>query len=518
MIRFWSVESDPAGQGRIAGAKPVAVLDIGSNSVRLVVYERLSRALTVLYNEKSASTLGRGVAQTGVLADASMAHALKAIRRFALVCRLMEVGEIHAFATSAVRESRNGGDFTGKVEEIIGVPVRVLSGTEEAHFAALGVVSGMPDFAGIVGDLGGGSLELAVVRGRKDYFGETHELGVIRLQDDSGMSPAKAAEIVRERLANSEVIGREGLKVFAAIGGTWRALAKLHQTRCGYPLHMVQDYEVAVSDILPLCNALVAGAGQKDDKKIMAGMETVSSARKGLLPYGAAVLAEILRAGAYEKVVFSALGVREGYLYARLEDDEQDDDPLLDACKEISLLRSRSPEFAEDIIAGSAELLALIGIEETSEDRRLREAACYISDIGWRAHPDYRGEQSIDMIAFSDIVGIGHAGRAFLAQTIAYRYMGFKQKSASKKLLSLAGERLSDRARLIAAYFRVAYPLAAAMPGILPRTWFTVRKKTLVLNLPSDLAFLDGDRMRSRQRQLALEAGFKSGTIVVDGQ
>lgn len=515
MIRFWSVESDPAGQGRIAGAKPVAVLDIGSNSVRLVVYERLARALTVLYNEKSAATLGRGVAQTGLLSEASMASALKAIRRFALVCRLTEAGETHVLATSAVRESSNGPDFVKQVEEIIDVPVRVLTGAEEAHYAALGVVSGMPDFAGIVGDLGGGSLELAMVRGRKDYYGETHELGVIRLQDDSNMSPGRAAEIVRERLKGSDVIARNEHKTFAAIGGTWRALAKLHQMRCKYPLHMVQDYEVAVGDILPLCDALIAMPHEKGKKSSIEGIEDVASGRRALLPFGAAVLSEILRAGGFERVVFSALGVREGYLYDRLNEDEQDDDPLIEACKEVSLLRSRAPEFADDIIAGSAELLAIAGIEETADERRLREAACYISDIGWRAHPDYRGEQSIDMIAFSDIVGIGHPGRAFLAQTIAYRYMGFKQKSASGKLLSLAGQTFSSRARIIAAYFRVAYPLAAAMPGILPQTWFTVKKKTLVLNLPADLAFLDGERMRGRQQQLAKEAGFKTGTIEV---
>jgi exopolyphosphatase/guanosine-5'-triphosphate,3'-diphosphate pyrophosphatase len=139
-----------------------------------------------------------------------------------------------------------------------------------------------------------------------------------------------------------------------------------------------------------------------------------------------------------------------------------------------------------------------------------------MSDIGWRAHPDYRGEQSIQMVAFSDIVGIDHGGRAFLAQTLAFRYMGFKQKSASAKLLELAGSELGQRARLIAAYFRVAYPLTAAMPGILPRTRLSVDGKTLVLHLPADLAFLDGDRMRGRQRQLALEAGLKEGTIRVD--
>ena len=153
------------------------------------------------------------------------------------------------------------------------------------------------------------------------------------------MSPARAVNIVRERLANRGD-RREPLETFAAIGGTWRALARLHQARCKYPLHMVQHYEVPVSDILPLCDALV------EDRKQVAGMDTVASARRGLLPYGAAVLAEILRAGGFKTVVFSALGVREGYLYDRLEDEERDGDPLIEACKEISVLRSRAPEFA----------------------------------------------------------------------------------------------------------------------------------------------------------------------------
>lgn len=513
MIRFWSLESDPAGQGRLSGAKPVAVLDIGSNSVRLVVYERLTRALTVLYNEKSASTLGRGVAASGRLADTSMASALKAIRRFAMVCRMTEVGEIFAFATSAVREAENGPEFARAVESVIGVPVRVLSGAEEAHFAAYGLVSGMPQFKGIVGDLGGGSLEFAMVDHGHDTGGETHELGVIRLQDDSQMKPAGAAGIVRERLKRSKLLAPGRYGSFAAIGGTWRALAKLHQTRCNYPLHMVQDYTVAVADILPLCDALIEGNG---DKKLVKGIETVSGSRKDLLPYGAAVLAEVLRAGEFKEVVFSALGVREGYLYDRLSDEDKAIDPLLQAAEEISQLRSRAPDFAHDLIGGSAELFGLLGVEETAQEETLREAACFISDIGWRAHPDYRGEQSIQMIAFSDIVGLDHAGRAFLARTLAFRYMGFKQKSASAKLLELAGPNLGQRARLIAAYFRVAYPLTAAMPGILPRSHFSAAGKTLVLHLPTDLAFLDGDRMRGRQHQLAIEAGFKDGTIQID--
>lgn len=512
MIRFWSIESDPAGQGRLAGARPVAVLDIGSNSVRLVVYERHARALTVLYNEKSSSTLGRGVAASGRLAEASMAKALKAIQRFALVCKLTEAGEVHVIATSAVREAENGPDFVKAVEAIIPSQVRVLSGPEEAHYAALGVVAGMPEFEGVVGDLGGGSLELAVVTDHRDISGETHALGVIRLQDDTDLNCDKAADIVKERLGQSDILQQEGFETFCAIGGTWRALAKLHHTRRKYPLHMIQDYEAPASDIIALCEEIVAAV---KGKKSVAGMDAVSGSRRDLLPFGAAVMAEVLRQGKFQRVVFSALGVREGYLYDLLSETDRNIDPLLQATEEMSLLRSRAPEFATDLIRGSTQLFAAIGIEETAEEERLRKAACYISDIGWRAHPDYRGEQSVDMIAFSGFVGVGHPGRAFLAQTLAFRYMGLKQKSASSKLLDLAGPALTRRARLIGAYFRVAYPMAASMPGIVPRTQFSVQGKTLVLHLPADLAFLDGERLGGRHSQLAAEAGFKDGRIVI---
>lgn len=505
MIRVWSIESDPAGQGRIAGAQPVAVLDIGSNSVRLVVYERHARALTVLYNEKSASTLGRGVAATGKLADVSMDRALRALRRFDLVCRLMDAGPIYAIATSAVREASNGPEFALAVEEIIGVPVRVLTGEEEAHFTALGLVAGLPDFEGIVGDLGGGSLELAAVTSGKDISGETFGLGVIRLQDDSEMSLTSARAIARTRLETSHILKGSKANTFGAIGGTWRALAKLHQTRHKYPLHMVQGYAVPATEILALCEEL------SGESKL--NLDDVSGGRRDLLPYGAAVLAEVLRQGGFEEVVFSALGIREGYLYDLLDENSKAIDPLLQSTEEMSLLRSRAPDFAHDLIAGTHALFDLIGIGETPYEARLREAACYISDIGWRAHPDYRGEQSVDMVAFSDIVGIGHPDRAFLAQTLAYRYMGIKKKSASGKLLNLAGAKLTRRARLIGAYFRVAYPLAAAMSGILPRTHFTVSGKSLVLKLPSDLAFLDGEHLRGRMKHLATEAGFKSAKI-----
>ncbi len=510
MNQYWGVDADPTAQGRLKGARPVAVLDIGSNSVRLVVYERHARSLTPLYNEKTACALGRGLAQTGKIAYENIDRALTAIQRFALVSRLMRVGTMHILATSAVREASNSKAFVDAVEEIMGAKVTVLSGSEEAHFAALGAISGMPGFVGVVGDLGGGSLELSSIADGADSTGETHELGVIRLQDDSEISPSKAQAIANKRLKKSRLMDGQGGS-FCAIGGTWRSLAKVHQVLREYPLHMVQHYNVKASDMLKLCEDIVAATAAN---KPYTGSEHVSSGRRDLVPYGAAVMIEVLKAGKFDNVVFSALGVREGYLYGLLDDAERAVDPLMQTAEQMSVLRSRSPAHAEDLIDFSAGFLTTLGITETAEELRLRKVACYLADIGWRGHPDYRGEQAVDMVAYGSATGVDHPGRAFLAEVLAVRYMGLKQKSMSQSLLALSGSAMSARARLLGAAFRVAYPMSAAMPGVLPRVSFSVDKGILKLHLPTDLAFLDGEHLRGRLDQLAGVVGIKLTDVV----
>jgi exopolyphosphatase/guanosine-5'-triphosphate,3'-diphosphate pyrophosphatase len=509
--QLWGHDADPTAQGRIQGAKPVAVLDIGSNSVRLVVYERHARSLTPLYNEKSACALGRGLAQTGRLAYENIDRALTAIQRFALVTRLMKAGEVYVLATSAVRDASNSKAFVDAVEATMNAHVSVLSGEEEAHYAALGVVAGIPDFTGVVGDLGGGSLELSAIARGHDARGETHALGVIRLQDDSSRTPAKAREVARDRLAKSELLRAKPGGRFCAIGGTWRSLAKMHQVLRDYPLHMVQHYIAKAGDIAKLCDEIVDATAAG---KPMPGGEHVSSSRKDLMPYGAAVLAEVLRAGKFDSVLFSALGVREGYLYGQLPPEEQAVDPLLQGAEEISILRSRSPAHANDLIEFTGDFLAAIHVSETPPEERLRRVACYLSDIGWRGHPDYRGEQSVDLVAYGSLAGVDHPGRAFLAEALAVRYMGLKHKSMSQSLMALAGPAANMKARLLGAIFRVAYPMSAAMPGVLPRAHFSLENGRLRLHLPADLAFLAGEHLEGRLEQLAGVAGIKASEIV----
>jgi exopolyphosphatase / guanosine-5'-triphosphate,3'-diphosphate pyrophosphatase len=510
LTQFWGVDADPTAQGRIKGARPVAVLDIGSNSVRLVVYERHARALTPLYNEKSACALGRGMAKTGKLAEASMEQAIEAIKRFALVARMMRVGKVHILATSATREASNREQFVAAVEAVMEAPVNVLSGEQEAHFAALGAAAGIPGFSGVVGDLGGGSLELSRIAAGADTNGESFELGAIRLQDDSDGSPSRAAELVRTKLKASILSQVEPGTRFAAIGGTWRSLAKLHQILVNYPLHMVQDYVVPAADMIAFCEDIVSA----DSLKNYPGSGDASNSRRELVPFGAAAMAEVLKAGKFESVVFSALGVREGYLFGLLDDREKAIDPLIQGAEELSTLRSRSPAHANDLIEFTGQYLAATGTAEEVSEKRLREVSCLLADIGWRAHPDYRGPQSVDLVAYGSLTGVDHPGRSFLAQVIAVRYDGLKTKSALD-LASLGSAALTARARLIGALFRVAYPMTAAMPGILPRISFALEKKTLVLHLPADFAFLNGDHLRNRLRQFAEEAGHEGSRVQV---
>ena len=494
----------------LTDAEPIGVLDIGSNSIRLVVYERHARWLTPLHNEKASAALGRGVAATGRIAEEGIARALRAIRRFALIAKLMEVGTVHILATSAVRDAANGAEFAAAVKKIMGAPVRVLSGAEEAHFAALGVVAGMPDFKGVVGDLGGGSLEFSQVSDGTDSPGETYDLGAIRLQDDSEGLIEKSAAIARERLGQSAVLATQQNGVFCAIGGTWRALAKLHQTRTGYPLHMVQNYTIPVSEIIDLCERLVRSA---QTKKSLTGMYSVGASRRDLLPFGAAVLWEVLKMGQFSSVVFSALGVREGFLYGLLDPSEQSVDPLLKAAWEMSHLRARSSEHAQELVAFTQKgLMAACGTED-KKSARLRIAACLLSDIGWRGHRDYRGEQSVNLVAYSSMIGIDHPGRAYLAEVLAVRYMGLKHESDSAHLFKLAGIEASAKARRLGALLRLAYTLSAGMPGVLPRARLVREGHTLVLELPEKTAFLAGDRVKVRLTQFSSIADVKSTSI-----
>ena len=483
--------------GRLAIGKPVAIVDIGSNSVRLVAYEGLSRALTPLFNDKLLAGLGRGVATTGKLPQDGVTKALGALRRFRTLCDIMEIGDVHVIATAAARDASNGKQFLAAAREAIGVPIELLSGKREAELAALGVVSGFFKPDGVSGDLGGGSLELNEVKGAKLGRGVTLPLGGLALTDMSGKSPKRAVKIVREALADCKPLDNLRGRSFYAIGGTWRALARLHMRQRNYPLNVMHGYVIPARDAADFA-ALV----ERVSTDALIAIESVSAARRPLLAYGAVVLDEIIRRSKPRDIIVSALGVREGLLFERLDAAQRRLDPLIAAARDLNVLRSRAPRHGEELCVWTDSFMRSTHFEETEEEKRLRHAACLLADIGWRAHPDYRGEQSLNIIANAAFGGIDHAGRAYLALATSYRHLG-PDADVSPAIRTLATARILDRAHILGAAMRVGYLLSAAMPGVLPTTPMRCTKNKLLLTVPRKLGDLVNDRMHGRLKQMA---------------
>lgn len=488
--------------GRLQLGPTIGVIDIGSNSVRLVVYEALTRSPTPIFNEKALCGLGRNVQTSGRLADDAVARALASIRRFRALCTQLRVGELHILATAAVRDAKNGPDFVAACEAICGVPLQLLSGRDEAAYAALGVVSGMYQPNGIVGDLGGGSLELVDVRGGAIGTGITLPLGGLALQDTSGQSVKKAERIAAKLVGKVDLLKKGRGQTFYAVGGTWRSLAKLHMAQRGYPLNVMHGYALTGKEIADFCYLV---SRQPTDS--ISRIDVVAESRRPLLAYGALVLEAVVRAARIERVVISVTGVREGLLYSLLDPEEQTADPLIAAARELCLLRSRSPRHGEELIAWTDRFMQVAHLEESAEEQRLRHAACLLADIGWRAHPDYRGEQSLNIIAHANFVGVDHPGRAYLALASFYRHEGLLDEFMSPRIRELVGVRLLDRARILGAAMRVAYLVSAAMPGALPRAPLRVEDRRLVLTLAGDLSGLAGDRLSNRLRTLGRLVG-----------
>ncbi|MCF3934500.1 Ppx/GppA family phosphatase [Acuticoccus sp. M5D2P5] len=489
-------------RGRRMGSGVVGVVDVGSNSVRLVLYEHACRAPTVLFNEKVLAALGEGLAETGRISDEAMERALAAIRRFMAIVKAASVQDVTIVATAAARDASNGPDFIREIEAISGIGVRVLDGSEEATMAANGVLCGFWRADGLVGDLGGGSLELIDLTEANLGAGESFPLGTLRLKGDAKNNLPRGVAILEETLGASRQLPLLAGRPFYAVGGTWRSLVRLHMAETDYPISIMHHYSVDAAEMSEFCARLL-----RDGLDTMSHAGVVSKGRRPLLPWGAAALQTIIRQGRPTSIVASALGVREGLLYSTLGEAEKRRDPLLLATEELALLRSRSPQHSAELVEWSGAVFRALGIEESEDEQRLRVAACLLSDIGWRAHPDYRGDQALAIVSNAALYGVDHAGRGFLALVLHDRYGGLADPSGQHSADILCSKALQERARFLAAAFRIAYVLSPGVPGILPRTRVEWDGKDFVLYLPRDLAAIEGERPLRRMRQFAKQIG-----------
>lgn len=493
------VESE--AQGRLPGIAPVSVVDIGSNSIRLVVYEGLSRSPTILFNEKVLCGLGKGIALTGKMDEESVRRALAALHRFKALSTQARASTMFVLATAAAREASNGPEFIHQAETILGRHIRILSGEEEARFSALGVISGFFNPDGIAGDLGGGSLELIDIKGKEMGKGITLPLGGLRLSEYAGGLVQKARTFARRHVKTARLLEKGAGRTFYAVGGTWRNIAKLHMEISKYPLHMMQGYEVPFDTMMQFLDQVAESRDSKEP-----ALQAVSRHRRSLLPFGAVAMKEVLSEMKPSVISFSGQGVREGYLFSLLSEHEQKRDPLLSAAGELAILRARSPEHARELAEWTGHMMPLFGVQETDEESRYRQAACLLADISWRAHPDYRGLQALNIIAHSSFVGISHPGRAFIALANYYRFEGLHDDGATGPLATIAGPQFIERAKLLGGILRVVYLFSASMPGIVRDLTFR-RASSPDLDLefvvPPEYRDFAGERLDGRLQQLA---------------
>jgi exopolyphosphatase/guanosine-5'-triphosphate,3'-diphosphate pyrophosphatase len=486
--------------------EPMGVVDIGSNSVRLVVYEGAVRTPTPIFNEKVLCGLGREIASTGRLDEESARRALDALGRFKAITMILDVKHVRAIATAACRDAVNGHDFIVAGEKALGTSIHVLSGQQEAELAAKGILMGFRAPDGFAGDLGGGSLELVDIAGAAMRQAATLPLGGLRLLDASLGRLDKAVDLADRHIAGVPWLGKGHGRSFYAVGGTWRAIARLHMEEIDYPLRVMHGYAMPLREAVAFCETI------RKTKRLssMRGIAKISKPRREVLPVGALVLERLLKQLEPHEVVFSVFGIREGLVYGLLSEAERRKDPLLAFCADYARLRSRSAEHAAELCTWTDAIFQPPGPVETEEERRLRWAACLVSDISWRAHPDYRAEQSLILVSQSALAAIDHPGRVFLALAIYFRHLGVARDNEdeatdrlSDRLRAIIPRKLYRRARVIGAAIRAAHMISIGRPGIIDEAPLVYEKEKLVLHLPKTHAALDGERLRRRFHTLA---------------
>jgi exopolyphosphatase/guanosine-5'-triphosphate,3'-diphosphate pyrophosphatase len=479
---------------RIPGGKgprraPFGVIDIGSNSIRLVVYDALVQGALPAFNEKVLCGLGKDLEETGRIAETSADMAIDNLRRFAALAKAMGAKRLAVVGTAAVRDAENGPEFARRVVRQAGLRIRVLSGGEEAQLSALGVLSGMPDVEGAMGDLGGASIELVRLRRGRRRQHVTLPLGVLRLRAMAAHGRAHVIEEVGSQLGAVHWVDGVRGGEFVAVGGSWRAIARLHMAHVGYPLHVIHSYAINRDDAEDFLDLL-----WRQSRDSLERILPISRKRIESVPYAAFLLREVLRSMKPKRLVFSALGLREGILHELLPARERSADPLLAG---IDNLLARSARGALDADALERWIRPVLSDFDRGLTRMTR-AACALSDIAWLEHPDYRAELAYQRVLHMPFSALNHRERAFLALALHARYGGDSedhQVAVARQLID--GERVRAAVTL-GAVLRLAYTLCAGSAALLKRFRLSVREDVIRLHAPRSGAILLGEAVERR--------------------
>ena len=491
------VLADPRREGRVA---PIAVIDIGSNSIRLVIYASGGRYPFPLFNERSNCRLGEGLGEEGLLQAERITVSLAALSRFAGIMKSMGVAAIHAVATAAVRRARNAAEFTGPAEVILGQPIAVLSQREEAHYVARGLTLNIPEATGLVADLGGGSLEVVALEDGQAHQSTSFNLG--------HLSTVEAAEIDQAFAAVPWLAARPGTRIFG-VGGSFRALGLAYIEQTGYPLPVLHGLRIPADDA---GNMLSAFCRNDPD------LSGVPLGRQKTMPTAALIMRALLHQSDAERLVVSGTSIRDG-LIADLELGAVDRaDFLLVVCQEISRASHRFPGVPGALVALLRPLFRPRdnqAADEVDNDRkrfdRLLEAACFLSDMCWNEHEDVRGDLGARRVLGLPVNCVTHKERVWLATAIYHRYVGRKtNKSRPTELSVLLSRRRRAEATVIGLGLRFALTFSGGAAQNLEQIRLSNDGTTLTLHVGAGCAALVDSHAMRRFQQVAQSASLEA--------
>ena len=480
----------------LAAAERIGVIDVGSNSLRLVVFERLGAAVFPLFNEKVMCGLGRGISSTGRLNPEGVALALVNLRRFVAFTRAIAVDHLAVLATAAVRDASDGDAFAAEVERQCRVQVKIIDGAEEARLSAAGVLAGIPDADGIVADLGGGSVEVVRVGPGTLPTGGTGQI-------DEGVSlplgPLRLAEFGDRGKGLSEAIERalSGVPVLRAaagrrlylVGGAARAIARLHMEHTQYPLHIIHRYTISRREAEGFLDII-----GRQSRKSLERITAISRRRLDVVPLAAVVLRKLITLAGPQSVVFSALGLREGYAYGLVPAEQRIPDPLIAGYMVVGRRQSR---FRLDGDLMQRWTSPLFG-DFSEAVRRRHRAACWLSDLAWSEHPDYRAKQAFIRSLTLPFAGSTHPDRVFVATALHARYGGSAEDPVKEPTRRLLDEGATNEARTLGLALRLAYTLCAGSIELLAELRLGRSGNTLTLDVPPESNLFVGETVQRR--------------------
>ncbi len=468
--------------GVFAGSNPErAIIDIGSNTVRLVIYGGSMRAPTVLLNEKVTAKLGRDIAETGRLADEAIELAMRGLERFALLLADHDITDIETVATAAVRDAKNGGEFIARLEEL-GFQPQVISGEVEACLSASGVAGAFPGATGTVADLGGGSLELVDIADGQPGEATSLPLGTLRLpeyRDKSASAMRKTLENKIAKGADKATANAKGKPLYL-VGGTWRCMAVYAMQERDHPLTDPHGFSLTYDEAVDLAKTLA-----KEDIDTLKSRERISSMRAEKLPDAAVLLQALLSRLSPCGLVFSSWGLREGLLYDRLPDQDKVQDPLLAGIAVFAAQRGAPAILATRVAAWTVEAAPA----REHGDERLRLAATMLSLASMQIEPNIRLPQAIDWALHKRWIAVGAKERAMIAAAIA---ANGNMLDVSDAIIELAGKDAVDEAICWGLAVRLARRLGARSQRSLQSSRLRVENGTLVLRITEKRASLVG--------------------------